>query len=150
MQGVDYLIRQALRLGRPMAVNLSFGNNYGSHRGDSLLETYLSNAANVGRTVICVGTGNNGSDNLHASGRLGQGETKEIEFSVGVYEPVMNIQLWKSYVDEMEIYIEAPSGERIGPLSEKAGAQRYSPGRTELLVLLRKAGAFSGDSGNLF
>ena len=73
-----------------------------------------------GADVICVGTGNNGSDNLHASGRLGQGETKGIEFSVGVYEPVMNIQLWKSYVDEMEIYIEAPSGERIGPLSEKA------------------------------
>ena len=142
MQGVDYLIRQALRLGRPMAVNLSFGNNYGSHRGDSLLETYLSNAANVGRTVICVGTGNNGSDNLHASGRLGQGETKEIEFSVGVYEAVMNIQLWKSYVDEMEIYIEAPSGERIGPLSEKAGAQRYSPGRTELLVYYGKPGPF--------
>ena len=142
MQGVDYLIRQALRLGRPMAVNLSFGNNYGSHRGDSLLETYLSNAANVGRTVICVGTGNNGSDNLHASGRLGQGETKEIEFSVGVYEPVMNIQLWKSYVDEMEIYIEAPSGERIGPLSEKAGAQRYSQGRTELLVYYGKPGPF--------
>lgn len=142
MQGVDYLVRQALRLGRPMAVNLSFGNNYGSHRGDSLLETYLSNAANVGRTVICVGTGNNGSDNLHASGRLGQGETKEIEFSVGVFEPVMNIQLWKSYVDEMEIYIEAPSGERIGPLSEKAGAQRYSPGRTELLVYYGKPGPF--------
>ena len=31
LQGVDYLVRQALRLGRPMAVNLSFGNNYGSH-----------------------------------------------------------------------------------------------------------------------
>ena len=31
MLGVDYLVRQALRLGRPMAINLSFGNNYGSH-----------------------------------------------------------------------------------------------------------------------
>ena len=61
---------------------------------------------------------------------------------MGVYEPVMNIQLWKSYVDEMEIYIEAPSGERIGPLSEKAGAQRYSPGRTELLVYYGKPGPF--------
>ena len=31
MQGVDYLVRQAIRLGRPIAINLSFGNNYGSH-----------------------------------------------------------------------------------------------------------------------
>ena len=31
MQGVDYLVRQALQLGKPMVINLSFGNNYGSH-----------------------------------------------------------------------------------------------------------------------
>lgn len=31
MQGVDYLVRQALAMGRPMVINLSFGNNYGSH-----------------------------------------------------------------------------------------------------------------------
>lgn len=31
MEGVDYLVRQAQRLGKPMALNLSFGNNYGSH-----------------------------------------------------------------------------------------------------------------------
>lgn len=31
MQGVDYLVRTALELKRPMAVNISFGNNYGSH-----------------------------------------------------------------------------------------------------------------------
>lgn len=31
MEGVDYLIRQAQILGKPMALNVSFGNNYGSH-----------------------------------------------------------------------------------------------------------------------
>lgn len=31
MRGIDYLARQAMELGRPMAINLSFGNNYGSH-----------------------------------------------------------------------------------------------------------------------
>lgn len=31
MQGVDYLVRQALAMGRPMVINLSFGNNYGIH-----------------------------------------------------------------------------------------------------------------------
>ena len=42
MQGVDYLVRQAIRLGRPIALNLSFGNNYGSHTGSSLSELYLN------------------------------------------------------------------------------------------------------------
>ena len=31
MEGVDYLIRQSIRLGKPIVVNISFGNNYGSH-----------------------------------------------------------------------------------------------------------------------
>lgn len=31
MQGIDYLVKQSLALGQPMALNLSFGNNYGSH-----------------------------------------------------------------------------------------------------------------------
>lgn len=31
IQGIDYLIRQSLERNQPMALNLSFGNNYGSH-----------------------------------------------------------------------------------------------------------------------
>lgn len=31
IQGIDYLIRTAQKLGRPIAINISFGNNYGSH-----------------------------------------------------------------------------------------------------------------------
>lgn len=142
MQGIDYLVRQALALKMPMAINLSFGNNYGSHRGDSLLETYLSNVSNVGRTAICVGTGNNGNDSLHASGRIAQGEAREIEFSVGPYEPVLNVQLWKSYTDEMEIYVETPSGQTVGPLSEQLGTLRYSLEDTELLIYYGKPGPF--------
>lgn len=31
LQGIDYVLRQAVALGKPVALNLSFGNNYGSH-----------------------------------------------------------------------------------------------------------------------
>lgn len=31
MQGVDYLVRQSLLMQKPIAINLSFGNNYGAH-----------------------------------------------------------------------------------------------------------------------
>lgn len=31
MEGIDYLVRQATQMGKPIAVNISFGNNYGSH-----------------------------------------------------------------------------------------------------------------------
>lgn len=31
MEGIDYLVRQASAMGKPIAINISFGNNYGSH-----------------------------------------------------------------------------------------------------------------------
>lgn len=142
MQGIDYLVRQAIALGRPMVINLSFGNNYGSHRGDSLLETYIDSVANMGRLVICAGTGNNGNGNLHTSGQVNGEEMQEIELGVSPYEPVLNVQLWKSYADEMEIYLEHPSGTRLGPLYEEIGSQRYRAGDTEILIYYGKPGPF--------
>lgn len=142
MEGIDYLIRQTVKMRRPIAINISFGNNYGSHQGDSLLETYLSNAANVGRSVICVGSGNNGNDRIHTAGQLRQGQTETVEMSIGIYETTLNLQLWKAYADEIEISIETPSGERLPTLSEKIGTQRYRAGETDLLIYYGKPGPF--------
>ena len=142
MEGIDYLIRQAVKLGKPIAINISFGNNYGSHQGDSLLETYISNAANVGRSVICVGSGNNGNDRIHTAGQIRQSQTETVEMSVGVYETTLNLQLWKAYADEIEISIETPSGERLPVLSERIGTQRYRAEETDLLIYYGKPGPF--------
>ena len=142
IQGIDYLVRQSLSLGRPIAINISFGNNYGSHQGDSLLETYISNVANVGRSVICVGSGNNGNDRIHTAGRLQQGQSEIVEMSIGAYETTLNLQLWKAYADEMEIFLETPAGENLPVLSEKIAIQRYRAGETELLIYYGKPGPF--------
>ena len=58
----------------------------------------------MGKNVICVGMGNNGNDALHTGGKLSPGEIQEIELGVGAFEPTLNVQLWKNYEDEMEIY----------------------------------------------
>ena len=138
MEGVDYLIRQSIRLGKTIVVNISFGNNYGSHKGDSLLETYLDSVSAMGRNVICTGMGNNGDDALHFGGKLENREIQEIELGIGPYEPALNLQLWKAYEDEIKIYVENPSGIRIGPLEERMGAQRWRVGNTNLLIYYGK------------
>lgn len=142
MEGIDYLVRQASAMGKPIAINISFGNNYGSHQGDSLLETYISNVANVGRSVICVGSGNNGNDRIHTAGRLQQGQSEIVEMSIGAYETTLNLQLWKAYADEIEIFLETPAGENLPVLSEKIDIQRYRAGETELLIYYGKPGPF--------
>lgn len=70
MRAVTYTIRKAIEMKMPVVINLSFGNTYGAHDGTSLLERFLDNASEVGRTVICVGAGNEGSNGGHVSGNL--------------------------------------------------------------------------------
>ncbi|MBO5092841.1 MAG: S8 family serine peptidase [Lachnospiraceae bacterium] len=73
MRAVTYLVKKAVSMNRPIAVNLSFGNTYGPHDGTSLLERFLDNASEVGRCVVCVGSGNEGAAMGHAAGIIGAG-----------------------------------------------------------------------------
>ena len=143
LQGIDYAIRLAADRGIPLALNLSFGNNYGSHSGESLLETYLDNAALTGRSVICVGMGNEGNRALHTSGTVLAGEVTEISFNVGAYEPGLNVQIWKQYVDEMTMELLLPGGQRVGPFQEILGPQRFTVGNTELLLYYGEPAPYS-------
>ena len=54
MQAADYIVRKAEELQKPVSVNISFGNTYGSHNGTSLVERFLDAAAETGRTLISV------------------------------------------------------------------------------------------------
>ena len=113
MLGMDYILRKALELKQPVAVNISFGNTYGSHDGTSLLETYLSDMANYWKSVLVIGTGNEGSARGHTSGQLVMGREQEVEFAVGEYEPALSLQIWKSYADIFSIRITHPSGKTV-------------------------------------
>ncbi|MFR5601770.1 MAG: S8 family peptidase [Lachnospiraceae bacterium] len=134
MKAVDFVVRQAAEYGQPVAVNISFGNTYGSHDGTSLLETFLDMAAIYGRTVICVGTGNEASRSGHTSGIIEQGFRQDISLSVASYETGFGVQLWKSYVDEMNISLIAPSGRTVGPIRETQGTQIIDFGDTIILL----------------
>ena len=138
MQGVDYVLRKSLEYRMPVAINISFGNTYGSHEGTSLLERYLDDMANYWKSVICVGSGNEGTAAGHTSGVLKEGQEQRVELGVQQREPALNVQLWKSYVDEVDISVIAPSGIRVGPISERLGTQRFRIGGTEILLYYGK------------
>ena len=134
MEGVDYCIRKAVELKMPVAVNLSFGNNYGAHNGNSLLELYLDEVAGVWKNVICVGMGNEGVSGIHRALTFTEDEPLTIEFSIGEYQKSTNIQLWKSYSDEIRIFLESPAGTVAGPIVEQLGTSRFRLQETEILI----------------
>lgn len=143
MQGIDYAIRQAIDFKMPLALNLSFGNNYGSHSGESLIETYIDNVVLLGKNVICVGMGNEGSAALHTSGRLIEGKPEEVSLYISEYETGISVQIWKQYVDEMEFTLIHPNGEKVGTFKQILGSQRFSIQNTELLVYYGEPSPYS-------
>ena len=143
MQGLDYCIRKARELGLPVAVNISFGNTYGAHDGTSLLETYITDMANIWKSVICIGTGNEGYAAGHAAARLQEGEKKEIQLAVGAYEPGLNVQIWKSYLDDMAVSLTSPGGQSAGFIRNLLGPQRFTLERTEILLYYGEPSPYS-------
>lgn len=136
MEAIDFVAKRALFYNRPLALNLSFGNTYGSHDGTSLLETFINYVADMERISIAIGTGNEGAAGGHTGGNITEGETREVELTVSEYEKSLSVQIWKSFADRFDIEILSPSGVSTGILSEINEAARYRlPGsNTTLLV----------------
>lgn len=143
MQAIDYVVRKALFYKQPVAINISFGNTYGSHDGTSLLERFIEDIANIWKSVICIGTGNEGRSAGHKAGIVRENEETVIQLAVQEQEPALNLQIWKAYYDIMDISFVSPSGERIGPIQEVLGTQRFSVGNTELLLYYGEPSPYS-------
>lgn len=143
MQAVDYCIRKAQEYGMPVVLNLSFGNNYGSHSGNSLLESYLDDMADYWRTSIITGSGNEGASAVHAAGTLRENVTEEVEVAVSGYEISLNLQIWKNYADEIAVSLIHPDGSKAGPIQQILGPRRFRLGNTDVLLYYGEPSPYS-------
>ena len=116
MQAIDYCIRKGIEYNKPIAINISYGSNYGDHTGTSLLENYIDDVSNVWKSSICIGSGNEGNAATHTYGVLSDDTETEIELAVSAYETSVNIQIWKDYADEFDVEIITPSGRNLGKI----------------------------------
>lgn len=144
MQAVDYIVQKAEMLQMPVSVNISFGNTYGAHNGTSLPERFLDAAAQIGRTLISVGTGNEGAEAGHTSGFVREGEETSVPLGVQERQGAFSLQIWTDYTDVIGVTIKTPSGERVGPIREVMGTQRFLTGKTEILLYYGEPSPYSG------
>ncbi|MDO4333084.1 MAG: S8 family peptidase [Eubacteriales bacterium] len=143
MRAVAWALRKAQTLGKPIAMNISFGNSYGPHDGSSLLSRFLDNAAESWRTVICVGSGNEGAAFGHAAGRLTTGGTQTVELVVADYERTLSVQLWKNYADIFAVTLRTPSGQDIAVQFSQTGRQDILTSATEVLIYVGQPSPYS-------
>ena len=132
MTALQYVINEASQAGRTVAVNISYGHNYGDHRGNSLLERFISQIAQQWKCTICIGTGNEGNSGKHKQGKLIKEEQK-ILLDIAPFEQNLNLQIWKDFVDELRIQLESPSGISY-EITDKQGKSQYAYGNTIVFV----------------
>lgn len=62
---------------------------------------------------------------------------------MGEYETAFSIQIWKSYLDEIDITLISPGGRRAGPIQKLLGAQRFVLEETEILLYYGEPSPYS-------
>ena len=139
MEALDYVVRKAIDYGKPLAVNISFGNNYGDHTGSSLLENFINDIADSWKCSICIGSGNEGLGAVHTGGTLPE---ETVELAVSSYETGLSIQIWKDYWDDIAVEIIAPSGRNLGRIQENSRVSRIRYEDMELLTYFGEPSPF--------
>ena len=142
MEALDYVVRKAIDYGKPLAVNISFGNNYGDHTGSSLLENFINDIADSWKCSICIGSGNEGLGAVHTGGTLTEDMEETVELAVSGYETGLSIQIWKDYWDDIAVEIIAPSGRNLGRIQENSRVSRIRYKDMELLTYFGEPSPF--------
>lgn len=143
MRGIKFLIDKAYELNKPLVINISFSTNDGAHTGNSLLEQYIGIVSTVQRVNIVVAAGNEGDRAHHVGGEL-VGE-QEIRFNVGIDERLLIIQLFKSFLKDIDLNLISPSGTSSGELRLTNALNQGRIGNTQYIVFNTGPTPFSID-----
>lgn len=110
MRAVDFCVRTAAKLRLPIAINISYGSNYGPHLQADIQTSYINDVCGVWKTCICVGSGNEAQAAIHAHVDVSAGISRTIELAVVNYETQLSLALWYSALDDIRASIVSPDG----------------------------------------
>ena len=123
MIGVEYILRKAMEMDRPVVICLGIGTNSGSHDGFSIFEEYLSGIADLTGVCLCIAAGNESQARHHTKGIIAaKGESQNIEVKVSNQPASFIISIWNSMADKLSVSILSPTGEYIDRIPPKTGS----------------------------
>lgn len=143
MRAVKYVVDKARQWNKPVAINMSFGMNDGSHRGNSLFETYLSDMSTEWKNVLVLPTGNEGGAGHHYFGQLVTGQSKEIEFFTASGIETFYLSLWKNFADSFAVELIFPGGASSGVIGIESQRKSVRMGNLVLTVLYGQPNHYS-------
>jgi subtilisin family serine protease len=146
---VDYVMRMAVSMNRPMAICLALGTSQGAHDGRGTLSSYLSlQAENIGFSFL-VAAGNEGNARRHFRGIIDPNTGKDtIELFIGENEPGFSMEIWGDSPGLYSIDIQTPSGEYVPQIIPRLDENRdisFIFEQTEIFVDYQIIESQSGD-----
>lgn len=122
MLGVEYILRKARELDRPVVICIGLGTNSGSHDGVSVFEEYLGGASLRAGVCLCAAAGNEAEARHHAGGVLQPGEKPgKVDLKVGENAGDVYLAVWNTVADRISVSIRSPSGELVGRVPARPG-----------------------------
>lgn len=138
-EAIAYVYARAQELGLPCVINMSLGQNGGSHDGETVVERAIDGLLTTPGRAFVVAAGNEHVWRGHASGDLAAGATRTLQWKVGGGMPVPGgatgtgadvtnneLEVWYSSRDLFELRISGPAGDQSAAIL---------PGSTETLTL---------------
>jgi subtilisin family serine protease len=124
-EAIAYVFEKAAELGLPCAINMSLGQNGGSHDGESLVERAIDRLLEQPGRAMVVAAGNEHIFRGHASGTLAAGESRALRWKVGGGLPLPGggqlgtgsdftpneLEIWYSSRDRFRVTLTSPAGE---------------------------------------
>lgn len=126
MRAVTYALRKADEFNMPLVINLSYGTVWGAHNGQSLLERFMDNAAEIGRTSIVVGGGNDGAAGRHYRKKSPADMTERAELEIGDYEFGVSLHIFYPGQETYAFALITPQGRVVRiPAREELFQETY-------------------------
>lgn len=118
IMGIEYLVRTARDLGKPIAICIGLGSSQGAHDGESVLCRYLNELGQQNGVGIVVAAGNEGNENHHFYGELNPSiEYDIVTLNVGEDESGFSMELWGFAPNIVEVNIYTPAGSLVAGIS---------------------------------
>jgi subtilisin family serine protease len=155
---VAYIYSRAQQLGLPCVINMSLGQNGGSHDGESVVERAIDRLLEVPGRAFVVAGGNEHVFRTHASGTIGQGQARTLHWRVGrpagglppapptAFDRTPNeMEIWFSSRDVMSVRVIDPAGNAT-PAISPGTANIFTLGGNEVYVDSERFTRLNGDA----
>lgn len=120
MLGIRFLLLEASRLGKPIAICIGLGSNSGDHNGNTNLEMYFDMIQNLRGVCVVSAAGNELGFGGHyrAERRINSTDmTDSVEVYVGQADKGFTLEIWGNAPGVLSIALLSPTGEKFSNIA---------------------------------